>query len=231
MKAVILSAGEGSRMRPLTFTRPKVMLPVAGKPIIEHLILKAKEAGVGEFLDGRIVEKLAVAEEKGNGLPAIDVGDEVVNVLSAKRLAPRKPDDRPAEVDNFVDHPFRFRRREFGPVLMPEESGAAVGTGPLTAVGHGEVDRDRAIDAAEPGPDHIAECPPLRTAHVRGSEGVRNGFAPPAGQVPVSVIELGLQGHDRNDLERPEQRIQEARPVHLSVRAPAEADQLGPQRP
>lgn len=50
MKAVILSAGEGSRMRPLTFTRPKVMLPVAGKPILEHLILKAKEAGVSEFI-------------------------------------------------------------------------------------------------------------------------------------------------------------------------------------
>lgn len=50
MKAVILAAGEGSRMRPLTYTRPKVMLPVAGKPILEHLILKAKEAGVGEFV-------------------------------------------------------------------------------------------------------------------------------------------------------------------------------------
>ncbi len=50
MKAVILAAGEGSRMRPLTFTRPKVMLPVAGKPILEHLILKAKEAGVSDFV-------------------------------------------------------------------------------------------------------------------------------------------------------------------------------------
>ncbi|MDD4466163.1 MAG: sugar phosphate nucleotidyltransferase, partial [Dehalococcoidales bacterium] len=37
MKAVILAAGEGSRMRPLTDVRPKVMLPVANKPIIEHL--------------------------------------------------------------------------------------------------------------------------------------------------------------------------------------------------
>lgn len=50
MKAVILAAGEGLRMRPLTFTRPKVMLPVAGKPILEHLIIKAKEAGVNEFI-------------------------------------------------------------------------------------------------------------------------------------------------------------------------------------
>ena len=50
MKAVILAAGEGSRMRPLTYTRPKVMLPIANKPIVEHLIIEAKEAGISEFV-------------------------------------------------------------------------------------------------------------------------------------------------------------------------------------
>jgi UDP-N-acetylglucosamine diphosphorylase/glucosamine-1-phosphate N-acetyltransferase len=50
MKAVILAAGEGSRMRPLTYTRPKVMLPIANKPILEHLIVEAREAGVNEFI-------------------------------------------------------------------------------------------------------------------------------------------------------------------------------------
>ncbi|MFC1917166.1 bifunctional sugar-1-phosphate nucleotidylyltransferase/acetyltransferase [Chloroflexota bacterium] len=50
MKAVILAAGEGNRMRPLTYTRPKVMLPLANKPILEHLILEAIGAGVKEFI-------------------------------------------------------------------------------------------------------------------------------------------------------------------------------------
>ncbi len=50
MKAVILAAGEGSRMRPLTYTRPKVMLPIANKPIIEHLLIEAREAGIDEFI-------------------------------------------------------------------------------------------------------------------------------------------------------------------------------------
>ena len=50
MKAVILAAGEGSRMRPLTSDRPKVMLPIAGKPILEHLLIEAKQAGIAEFV-------------------------------------------------------------------------------------------------------------------------------------------------------------------------------------
>jgi UDP-N-acetylglucosamine diphosphorylase/glucosamine-1-phosphate N-acetyltransferase len=49
MKAVILAAGEGNRMRPLTYTRPKVMLPLANKPVIEHLLMELKKAGVKEF--------------------------------------------------------------------------------------------------------------------------------------------------------------------------------------
>ena len=47
---VILAAGEGKRMRPLTESRPKVMLPVAGKPMIEHLICAVRDAGIREFI-------------------------------------------------------------------------------------------------------------------------------------------------------------------------------------
>ncbi len=50
MKAVILAAGEGKRMRPLTYERPKVMLPIAGKPIIEHLLEEIKEVGINDFV-------------------------------------------------------------------------------------------------------------------------------------------------------------------------------------
>lgn len=38
MQAVIVAAGEGKRMRPLTLERPKPLIEVAGKPIIEHVI-------------------------------------------------------------------------------------------------------------------------------------------------------------------------------------------------
>lgn len=49
-KAVILAAGEGSRMRPLTYTRPKVMLPVTNKPILEYLLNEIKQAGIKDFI-------------------------------------------------------------------------------------------------------------------------------------------------------------------------------------
>jgi len=50
LKAIILAAGEGSRMRPLTYTRPKVMLPIVNKPILEHLLVEASQAGIREFI-------------------------------------------------------------------------------------------------------------------------------------------------------------------------------------
>jgi len=50
MKAVILAAGKGTRMGPLTKSRPKVMQPIANKPILEHIILALKVAGIRDFL-------------------------------------------------------------------------------------------------------------------------------------------------------------------------------------
>lgn len=50
MKAIILSAGEGSRMRPLTLTKPKTMLPVAGKPIIQYNIESLRDNGIIDIL-------------------------------------------------------------------------------------------------------------------------------------------------------------------------------------
>lgn len=49
MKGVILTAGEGTRMRPLTLTRPKTMIPVGGKPILQYNVEALKEAGVRDI--------------------------------------------------------------------------------------------------------------------------------------------------------------------------------------
>ncbi len=50
MKAVILAAGKGTRMKELTAELPKPMLRVAGRPVLEHIICGIASAGVHEFL-------------------------------------------------------------------------------------------------------------------------------------------------------------------------------------
>jgi len=49
IRAIIPAAGIGKRMRPLTLTRPKVLLPLAGRPIIGHLINDLVRIGVTEI--------------------------------------------------------------------------------------------------------------------------------------------------------------------------------------
>lgn len=46
MRAVILVGGEGTRLRPLTYHTPKAMVPVLGRPFLEHLILYLRRHGV-----------------------------------------------------------------------------------------------------------------------------------------------------------------------------------------
>ena len=50
MKAVIPVAGIGSRLRPHTFTQPKALIPVAGKPILSHIIDALQDAGFNDFV-------------------------------------------------------------------------------------------------------------------------------------------------------------------------------------
>ncbi len=50
MKAVVLAAGEGTRLRPFTETMPKVMLPVANKPMVEYVVDALAQSGVEEII-------------------------------------------------------------------------------------------------------------------------------------------------------------------------------------
>jgi glucose-1-phosphate thymidylyltransferase len=50
MKVVIPVAGAGTRLRPHTYTQPKPLMPVAGKPIIRFIVDKLVEAGLNDFV-------------------------------------------------------------------------------------------------------------------------------------------------------------------------------------
>ena len=49
-QAVILAAGEGQRLRPFTASKPKVMIPIANKPILRYVIESAAANGVRKIL-------------------------------------------------------------------------------------------------------------------------------------------------------------------------------------
>lgn len=68
MKAMILAAGRGERMRPLTDSLPKPLLAVGGKPLIVHHIEKLKDAGVTDLVINHAWLGHKLVEALGDGL-------------------------------------------------------------------------------------------------------------------------------------------------------------------
>lgn len=81
MKAMILAAGRGERMRPLTDTTPKPLLLVAGKPIIQYTIEQLVAAGLTEIvinvahLGQQIKQALGSGEQFGASIEYSDEGE------------------------------------------------------------------------------------------------------------------------------------------------------------
>lgn len=77
MKAIILSAGQGSRLLPLTESTPKCLLPIGGRSLIEHQIAALGQAGVTEvvvvtgFCAGSVEERLAQVAGPRRGVRAV----------------------------------------------------------------------------------------------------------------------------------------------------------------
>jgi NDP-sugar pyrophosphorylase family protein len=84
MKALIFAAGLGSRLKPLTDKTPKALIPVGGKPMLEHVILKLKASGFNEIVVNihhkgqQIIDYL---ESKRNFGIRIDISDEREDLL------------------------------------------------------------------------------------------------------------------------------------------------------
>lgn len=95
MKAMVFAAGEGTRLRPLTLTRPKALVEVGGKPMLARVLEALRRAGVGEvvvnvhYLADQIVEflnandfglRIAISDERAR---LLDTGG---GLLAARHL-------------------------------------------------------------------------------------------------------------------------------------------------
>lgn len=81
--AVILVGGQGTRLRPLTVNTPKPMLPTAGRPFLEHLLGRIREAGMTHVVLGTSYKAEVFEEHFGDGS---DLGLEIEYVVETEPL-------------------------------------------------------------------------------------------------------------------------------------------------
>jgi len=85
MKALIFAAGLGTRLKPITDNLPKALVPIAGKPLLEHVILKLKAAGFNEIIinvhhfPDQIIKFLKVNNNFGIRIEVSDERDELLD--------------------------------------------------------------------------------------------------------------------------------------------------------
>jgi len=98
-RAMVLAAGLGTRMRPVTDTLPKPLVRVAGRALIDHVLDRLADAGVTtavvnvhhmadaieQHLKGRTRPKIEISDERGE---LLDTGGGVVKALKALGDAP-----------------------------------------------------------------------------------------------------------------------------------------------
>jgi len=93
MKAFIFAAGLGTRLKPMTDTIPKALVPIAGKPLLEHVILRLKEAGFDELIvnvhhfPDQIIDFLRANNNFGIRIEISDERDALLDTGGAIRKA------------------------------------------------------------------------------------------------------------------------------------------------
>lgn len=194
MKALLLAAGRGDRMRPLTDSVPKPLLEVGGDPLIVHQLRRLAEAGIQEFivnlswLGGAIRARLGDGSRFGVAIEYSDEGPEPLEtagaVVHARSLLGAQP-FLMVNADLWTDFPFASlslpQGRQAHLVLVPnpahntrgdfclEADGTVRGTGggpTLTFSGIG-IYNPALFDGLAPGKSALA--PLLYAAADRGA--------------------------------------------------------------
>lgn len=156
MKAIILAAGQGTRLRPVTLTMPKPMVPVANQPLIAYAIDMLKAAGLREIgiivndMTSPIVAALGDGSSLGVQLTYI-VQTEQKGLAHACGLARDFVGDEPFAM-LLGDNIFQDKMLEMLTGFEASESVAAIALGEVadpTRFGIAQVDGDRVLKVVE----------------------------------------------------------------------------------
>lgn len=117
MKAVILAAGFGKRMKNLTSSAPKAMIEVAGKPLIMHVLEKVRSAGIFDVVinvawqSAKIIEHFGNGENIGMKITYSNEGATPIGTASGIKRALKFIGDKPfwlVNADVISDFEFRY---------------------------------------------------------------------------------------------------------------------------
>jgi MurNAc alpha-1-phosphate uridylyltransferase len=97
-RAMVMAAGKGTRMQPLTDTMPKPMVPFMGRPLIDHVLDRLEEAGIEEVIvNSHHFADMLEAHVARRTSPRIVLSDERAELLDtgggAKKALPLLGDD------------------------------------------------------------------------------------------------------------------------------------------
>jgi mannose-1-phosphate guanylyltransferase/phosphomannomutase len=98
MKAVVMAGGEGTRLRPLTSNQPKPMVPIVGKPCMEHILELLREHGLTDVIVTVAFLPQAIRSYFGEGetlglTVGYSVEESPLGTAGSVRLAARQLDE------------------------------------------------------------------------------------------------------------------------------------------
>ena len=135
MYAIIIAGGKGERLRPLTSDRPKSMVPLLDKPILEHQLVWLRENGVTDIVVACGYLHEVIEEYFGDGAKwdlrlQYSIEDEPLGRGGALKLGYEKvPDDEPFVIASNGDN---VNTQPLSPMIEQHKSTGAVGTLLLT---------------------------------------------------------------------------------------------------
>jgi len=100
MKAVVLAGGEGTRLKPLTYRRPKPLMPVAGRPCIDYVLRSLATSGFHEIIVTTAYLSDALIKSIGDGL------EYNASILYSFEENPAGTAGAVRRVANFIDDTF-----------------------------------------------------------------------------------------------------------------------------